>query len=141
MERLWNALFLIAEEQWLRFGDFAPFAAGMRNDGAMVRVTEDLVHQGPTIAKRVQFLRGILVEQARAETIRASCVCYQIEFQKKIHHDFRRGIPCNLEAAAGESCTADLPYALFKIAVLGLRITRKLRLGNSVIRPVAKSTL
>jgi hypothetical protein len=138
MERLWNALFPMAEEQLRRFGFFSPFAAGMRKDGIMVHVPDTLTGwRLKSDAVRVRTLVKILVQQAQTRTIRACCICYDTDLRTSEMQHFRKAIRCELESEAEEWYTADLPYALFEYALAGVRIDRKLYLGNPIIQPAA----
>jgi uncharacterized protein YjeT (DUF2065 family) len=60
MEKLWNALFPLAEKQLRRFGVFSPFAAAMRLDGTMVRVPENSMRDCQTDVVRVGALAELL---------------------------------------------------------------------------------
>ena len=129
MEKLWNALFPLAEKQLRRIGVFSPFAAAMRLDGTMVRVPENSMRDCQTDVVRVGALTELLEQQARASRIRACCICYKITLNRPDNRGFKKGIRCNLEAVSGAQYTADLPYALFEFRLLGLKVSRRVCLG------------
>ena len=88
-------------------------------------------------AARVRTLVEILVRQAQARTIRACCICCNTDLRPSEMQHFRKGIRCELESETEEWYTADLPYALFEYALAGVRIDRKLYLGNPIIQSAA----
>ena len=105
-----NALRPFAEQMLDRFGEFLPFGAAMRTNGAVISVGADTGQERSPSRDVIAVLEQGFAQQAEAGELRAAGICYDARIVPPGQTEKTDAIAMRLQHLAGDTVDVFLPY-------------------------------